>query len=49
MIKMIIQVLDPNKKINNEEIVNVLNVMRYIFVKVKIKKKKKIFKFIVFQ
>ncbi|ORY34153.1 hypothetical protein LY90DRAFT_705035 [Neocallimastix californiae] len=35
MIKMIIQVLDPNKKINNEEIVNVLNVMRYIFVKPK--------------
>jgi len=34
MIKMIVQVLDPTKKINNEEIVNVLNVMRYIFVKV---------------
>ncbi|OUM59803.1 hypothetical protein PIROE2DRAFT_63538 [Piromyces sp. E2] len=32
---MIIQVLDPTKKINNEEIVNVLNVMRYIFVKPK--------------
>ncbi|ORX79205.1 hypothetical protein BCR32DRAFT_281580 [Anaeromyces robustus] len=35
MIKMMVQVLDPNKKINNEEIVNVLNVMRYIFVKPK--------------
>lgn len=34
MIQMILQVLDPSKKINNEEIINVLNVMRYIFVRV---------------